>query len=275
MNKIKIISLDNEILVIYLENNTIPYVNALRRIMISEVPTMAIDLIDVEINTTVMHDELIAHRLGLIPITSHKVNKMNYTIECDCDDFCNKCTVRMFIDVKQNQGGIREITANDIISSNPNFKPNDPDIIITKITQGQHLKLQATAKKGIGKKHAKWSPVCPATYFIVPEIKLKVSDTMSEEDKKEWIKHCPKNVFSYFDGIIDIEDVNNCDYCEECVEKSKEIEISVKEKRGKDDTRNFIFTIESTGSLKPEEIFKSAIEVLEEKLSRIKKKIMF
>lgn len=56
-----------------------PIANALRRILISEVPTMAIENVFVSNNTSIIPDEVIAHRLGLIPIKVDPRNFVNRT----------------------------------------------------------------------------------------------------------------------------------------------------------------------------------------------------
>ena len=67
--------------------------NALRRIMISEVPIMAIEMVQVAENTSPLNDEFIAHRLGLIPLRSNNVDSFSSHGECNCTDFCEKCSV--------------------------------------------------------------------------------------------------------------------------------------------------------------------------------------
>jgi len=72
--KFKILDKTDEIIKFELYEANIALANALRRIMISEVPTMAIELVDIRENTTPIHDEFLAHRLGLIPIKTPNIN---------------------------------------------------------------------------------------------------------------------------------------------------------------------------------------------------------
>jgi DNA-directed RNA polymerase II subunit RPB3 len=77
-----------------LYNTDLAIANALRRIMISEVPTMAIDLVEVKENTSALHDEMIAHRLGLIPLYSPNINQFAFHSDCYCNSMCEKCVVK-------------------------------------------------------------------------------------------------------------------------------------------------------------------------------------
>ena len=77
-----------------LYNTDLAIANALRRIMISEVPTMAIDLVEVRENTSSLHDEMIAHRLGLIPLFCPNISQFTFHQDCLCNSMCDKCTFK-------------------------------------------------------------------------------------------------------------------------------------------------------------------------------------
>ena len=95
--KITILELDSKkkmIMKFCLENTDLTIANALRRIIIAEVPTMAIDQVEITQNTSAVHDEYLAHRCGLIPLVSNDVDKYNFLLECDCAlGVCDKCCV--------------------------------------------------------------------------------------------------------------------------------------------------------------------------------------
>lgn len=103
-----------------LYNVDLAIANALRRIMISEVPTMAIDLVEVRENTSALHDEMIAHRLGLIPLYCPNIDSYSFHTDCPCNSTCEKCTIKYVL----RKGAIEdqlEVTSNHIESVNPGF----------------------------------------------------------------------------------------------------------------------------------------------------------
>lgn len=125
--QIKIVHLDLNTIQFELLNTDITVANALRRIIISEVPTLAIDIVEIEENTSALHDEFLAHRCGLIPLVSTDVDNFLYINQCQCSFAnCEKCTVRfdLQINTQDTKDDMYEVTSTDITKvQNPN-KPN-------------------------------------------------------------------------------------------------------------------------------------------------------
>ncbi len=187
-----------------LYDTDISMANVLRRIMMAEVPTLAIDFVEVEDNTSALIDEFLAHRLGLIPLRSVlPMDKWNYSFECDCMDYCDKCSVKISLDCDFNTmmrnmqasssadlsaNFAITITSRDLVCHNNNVsivhfsndlerqKSHDEGIVIVKLGPGQRIKLEAIAKKGIAKEHTKWSPV--ATVALKHEAIVKLNEDM-------------------------------------------------------------------------------------------------
>lgn len=134
------------------------YVNAIRRFAISEVPTMAIDEVVILENSSVVYDELIAHRLGLIPL---KTDLTRYVLpeECDCKSAlgCPRCRVLLVLDAKAIDK-TRVVYSGDLMSEDEFVKPISNSIPIVKLAPKQTIKLEAYARLGKGKEHAKWQP---------------------------------------------------------------------------------------------------------------------
>lgn len=138
------------------------YASAIRRIAISEVPVMAIDDVIIVDNTSVVYDELIAHRLGLIPLSTD-LSRYVLPKECSCKTElgCSNCRVLLTLDVESSDK-VRTVFSGDMISDDENTIPISDQIPILKLAPGQKIKLEAYAKLGIGKDHAKWQPTTVA-----------------------------------------------------------------------------------------------------------------
>jgi DNA-directed RNA polymerase subunit D len=172
LNTIKILERDNNQIVIEFNNIPRQYVNALRRLSINQVPTFAIDDVVILENSSVMHDEAIAHRLGLIPLRTD-LERFVMPDVCDCKSTlgCSKCRVLLVLDT-ESQDKTKVITSADLVSEDEVVKPVNNEIPIVSLAPGQKLKFEAYARLGTGKNHAKWQPTSVAV----------VKDSKKEED---------------------------------------------------------------------------------------------
>lgn len=149
----------------------VPFANALRRTMLAEVPSMAIDEVVIIQNSSVLNDEILAHRLGLIPLRTD-LDSYNLPDECTCkSEFgCNLCRVSLALEAEATEKTIT-IYSGNLVSENPNIIPASNRVPIVKLAPGQKLRLEAYARLGKGEKHAKWQPVSVSTYEYQPQTK--------------------------------------------------------------------------------------------------------
>ena len=101
-----------------LKNVSTAYANTLRRIIIAEVPTMAIEFVNIRENTSPLHDEFLSHRLGLIPLNSTTVDSFNFPLECTCMDtseVCPVCSVKFVLQVENKSNENLEVTSENLI----------------------------------------------------------------------------------------------------------------------------------------------------------------
>ena len=169
---------------------------------------MAVDLVTVHENTSALHDEYIAHRIGLIPLRSMNTKAFQYSFDCEeCEDFCPNCSVSYIINVQApSTSAVINVTSHDLRVANaeeyehchevtPIHTSGDEDvedrrdddrsappesgILIARLTGGQKIHMTALARKGLGKDHAKWSPMCTVAYRIVPPAVELVLDKLN------------------------------------------------------------------------------------------------
>ncbi len=254
--KITILEQDETSLRFVLSGVSIPFANAIRRIMMAEVPTMAIDDIMMFENTSVMFDEVVAHRLGLIPLATDLVSYI-LPEECECkSEFgCNRCRASLTLDVEASEEP-RIVCSGDLKSEDADIRPINEKIPIVKLAPGQKLKFEAYARLGRGLEHAKWQPVSACTYKFMPEVKI---DLRRCDGCGDCVKYCPKKVFSTENSKPIVKAEINCTLCNECIRhcpiEPSPIKIS-------HDDKSFVFYVESTGSLPPRGIVEEAAKIL-------------
>ncbi len=255
--EVRILERDNNRLRFIVQGIGAALANSLRRAMMAEVPSMAIEDVVIVENSSSMRDEILAHRLGLIPLrTDLKSYVLREKCVCHIELGCGKCGVILTLEAEA-VGAPRTVYSKEFVSSDPNIMPVSGEIPIVKLAQGQRIRLEAYARLGKGSEHAKWQPVAACTVRPVSKITI---DLKKCDLCKKCVKICYRHVVRAEGDKIEIAEYEKCDGCEECVKACPKDAVKV-ETSG--DT--FLFNVESTGVLPPEEIFDNAIEILKEK----------
>jgi len=239
------------------------FANALRRGMLADVPVMAIeDVIFLE-NNSVMYDEILAHRLGLIPLKTD-LDAYVPREECDCksDLGCAKCTASFVLEAEATDRTIT-VYSSDLKAATETAATSDK-IPIVKLAPGQKVRLEAYSRLGRGSEHAKWQAASVAAYRYMPKVTLRAENLSNPGDV---IKCCPTRVYaSDATRKIFVRNELDCILCNACVEqavpsdqkKAPPIEI-------KGDETTFLFQVESTGALPPRRILREAGSILSKK----------
>lgn len=225
------------------------FANTLRRAIVEEVPTMAIEDVEFRKNSSVLYDEIVGHRLGLIPL---KTDLKSYTLpgECKCKgEGCAKCSVSLTL--KSSSAGI--VYAEELKSKDSSIVPIYPKMPITKLTKGQSIEFEAKAVLGKGKAHAKWSPG-HAYYYNEAKITVNNDEKLLREFKDKY----PPQIFDK-SGKIDRSLINAPALIDACEGISKLVEIERKED-------SFVFIVESWGQLSPKVIVSEAVNQISSQL---------
>jgi len=154
---LEIINKDSQKISVKLKGVPLQYANALRRVCLNGVPVFAIDTVDIIENSSVLPDEGLAHRLGLIPIKTD-LTRFNEPSKCDCqsESGCSNCRVMLVLD-SGDSDVTRTIFSNELSSEDDSIKPTSDKISIVQLTQGQRIKVECYARLGRGTEHAKWN----------------------------------------------------------------------------------------------------------------------
>ena len=228
------------------------YANTLRRLMIDEVPTMAIEDVEFSKNNSILYDEVVAHRLGLLPLKTD-LKSYNLPDKCKCESKgCNRCSLKMVLRASKTGN----VYASEIKSKDPAVKPVYGDTPIVKLLKGQSLELEATAVLGNGRQHTKWSP-CHVYYKYRPIVEI-TGDVKNPEAIIE-VDH--NNIFEIKDRklVINKDRVLDCDLSLDFSEIDKNVKVTAS-------STDFVFYVESFGQLSCKDIINNAIDIFDEQL---------
>ena len=255
--EITIIRKQENIIHFLAEGLDVAFANALRRTMLTRLPAMAIDEVLVLENTSVMYDEMLAHRMGLVPLVTD-LESYNLPDECDCEGKgCTLCQCTLTLE--KEAGDEEEIVySRDLSSQDPKIVPALGDIPLVKLAPNQRLIIEAYARLGRGVENAKFQPVSTVSYKYVPIVEVNKDKCNQCGD---CVKVCPKNILLIEGDTIATQNTLDCSLCEACVEVCEPGAITIDSKKD-----SFLFKVESTGALSPEEIVEKSAEILKERI---------
>jgi DNA-directed RNA polymerase subunit D len=224
--------------------------NTLRRTILEQVPTMAIEELEFTKNSSSLYDEIISHRIGLIPLST---DLKTYELpEKHPHNGAGNPKVELHLTLSSK--GPCTVYSGDLQSKDPKVKPVFTKIPIVKLLKGQELEFDAIAVLGKGKQHMKWAPGHVwYKYRTVVEIKdnQKAKELSESNPYKEW--RSPE---------LDVTAEANLKYPLPLTimeENPSVFKVSYSDK-------DFVFYLESWGQLSCKEILLTAIEIVNEKL---------
>ncbi len=230
------------------------YLNELRRAMMTEVPTLAIEVVEFRKNSSGLYDEIIAHRLGLLPLKTD-LKSYNLPSKCACKGAgCAQCQLKFTLKAK----GPKMVYASDLKSADPKVVPVFPETPIVELLDGQELELEATAVLGLGVEHSKWSPGL-VYYKEFPHVTIK----KQPENAQALAEQYPY-ALEFKGGKLAVKEsaLPLYDVFEEIASASNgSIVVDYKD--------DFVFVIEPWGQLSVEEIVAEAVKAFDEQLSEL------
>lgn len=255
---VEVLGSNNDQLSIIFRGAQPTFVNAIRRIIMAETPIPAIEKVYIAENTSVLYDEILAHRLGMIPMRGGE--NLLPPDQCSCGGKgCSFCEAALTLEVEAKEDNT--IVYSGRLKAEGSVFPANNDIPIVKLNNGQKIALVAHARLGTGKEHAKWQPVSACVLKYEPVISVNKDCDLCGI----CVERCPRKILE-IDGkklnVRSIWDCSLCKVCEEVCPKSA-IKVSYNDKTSR-------LTIETTGSRSNEELLISAFTLLIKKCESLR-----
>lgn len=256
--KVKVLELKERKARFVIEESLPFFPNSLRRVLLAEVPKLAIQNVVIYDNNSGLFDEIVAHRIGLLPVPTD-LEAYNFRESCSaCDgQGCPSCMVRFTL----SKEGPGTVYSEDLQPEDPKATIADPKIPIVDLLKGQRLILEAEAQLGRGRDHAKWQPVTGVGYSYFATIR---GGAKNEEIIKSVVKDCPIDSSKVKGKFEIMEESGNVALCDACLGLIEENDVPVKY----DETR-FVFNFETDGSLTARQALLHAVEILKDRVAAV------
>lgn len=243
----------------------VPMLNTLRRVLLSEVETFAIDIVHIYRNESALDDNQLAHRIGLIPIPEINTENFQRREHCSCNLDCDRCCLQFRLDVLNTTEEERVVTSTDFVSYHT-FSLMENVLVCTLPPQGQ-ISLLAKAYLGNGKEHVKWSHIAVPTFHPFPVITF--------EEKPDNVSASTSDLFLFQRGKIkpnfekDVSHVLNCNGKTIRLTTGK-AKVITAEVFIQPHEKDFLFSFQTIGTFNAKENFNKAIDILCRKLDTLK-----
>ncbi|HVM46094.1 MAG TPA: DNA-directed RNA polymerase subunit D, partial [Candidatus Thermoplasmatota archaeon] len=232
--------------------------NGLRRTLLSQVPKLAIDDVTIYDNTSALFDEMVAHRLGLLPIPTD-LNQFVRRSECTTcgGEGCANCTVLYTL---SKEGPCMVYSGDLTPAADAKFRVVDAKVPIVKLLEGQRIMLEAGAVLGTGAEHAKWQAVTAVGYTEFPSIAVR--GAFPPAALEQVARTAPPGAVAVEGNTIRVLDpVKAVTYLRSIKQMYPDAPIEVTH-----EPDHWVFTVETDGALSPVVAVRRAVSMLMEKL---------
>jgi DNA-directed RNA polymerase subunit D len=258
--EVELIDLREDRIRILLSGVTVAFANSIRRACMSEVPTLAIDEIAIYDNTSVLFDEQIALRLGLIPLQTDDLDQFSRPEECQCGgNGCPGCRV----DFMLSSEGPGMIYSKDIQFQDPGVRPAFSKIPIVILSEGEKLVIEGFATKRPGRDHSKWNSGTLCGYKNLPLIEIGGCNGCAK-----CVEICPRKILKMEDGEAKVVNIVDCSLCKLCIDACEVGAISVTPILD-----SFLLNIESVGSMPAKDLVERATQEIKKRAESLHAKL--
>jgi DNA-directed RNA polymerase subunit D len=251
--KLEVIELKPKKAVLKIDQSKPYFINSIRRVMLSDLPKLAVDDVVIYDNTSALFDEIISHRLSLIPIPTD-LSLLSFKDECVCKGKgCPNCTVRYTL----SKEGAGIVYSGDLQPAEKSWAITEDKIPIVQLFGDQRLILEVEAVLGRGRDHAKWQSVLAPGFVMDKTIEF---DKKRLNDVKEFLNKIPDDIVEIKGDKLELKDIKKLPTLEYYLEKENVDFITIN-----NDDKNVTFSFETDGSFNAKDALLESAKILEKK----------